>query len=104
MPLAIAAIVLLSVVNYFGVKPGSRVLNVLVVLKVAALAVLIAAGAFVPVICRLAVGRRETAAPGSPGTLLAFGAAMVPILFAYGGWQNANYLAEEIDVPSATCR
>jgi APA family basic amino acid/polyamine antiporter len=24
---------------------------------------------------------------------------MVPILFAYGGWQNANYLAEEIDRP-----
>jgi APA family basic amino acid/polyamine antiporter len=23
----------------------------------------------------------------------------VPILFAYGGWQNANYLAEEIDRP-----
>ena len=40
-PLAIAAVVLLSLVNYLGVKPGSRVLNVLVVLKVAALAVLI---------------------------------------------------------------
>ena len=24
---------------------------------------------------------------------------MVPILFAYGGWQNANYLAEEIERP-----
>ena len=34
---------LLSVVNYLGVKPGSRVLNVFVVLKVAALAVLIGA-------------------------------------------------------------
>ncbi len=30
---------------------------------------------------------------------LAFGAALVPILFAYGGWQNANYIAEEIDNP-----
>ena len=26
---------------------------------------------------------------------------MVPILFAYGGWQNANYLAEEIERPRA---
>ena len=23
----------------------------------------------------------------------------MPILFAYGGWQNANYIAEEIDNP-----
>src|SRR5688572_28117719 len=48
VPLAIAAIILLSVINYLGVKPGSRVLNVLVVLKVAALAVLIGAGIFAP--------------------------------------------------------
>ena len=48
VPLAIAAIALLSLVNYFGVKPGSRVLNVLVVLKVAARAVLIVAGAIAP--------------------------------------------------------
>ena len=25
----------------------------------------------------------------------------MPILFAYGGWQNANYVAEEIDEPAA---
>jgi APA family basic amino acid/polyamine antiporter len=30
---------------------------------------------------------------------VAFGAALVPILFAYGGWQNANYVAEEIENP-----
>ena len=43
---AIGAIVFLSIVNYLGVMPGSRLLNVFVVLKVAALAVLIAAGLF----------------------------------------------------------
>src|SRR4029453_10286641 len=46
--IAIAAIVLLSVVNYLGVKPGSRVLNVLVVLKVTALAGIVGAGFFNP--------------------------------------------------------
>jgi APA family basic amino acid/polyamine antiporter len=96
VPLAIAAIVSLSAVNFFGVKPGSRVLNVLVVLKVAALAVLIVAGALAP----SSPGWWSAARPASDGsTIVAFGAALVPILFAYGGWQNANYIAEEIDNP-----
>ena len=66
-PLAIGAIVLLSIVNYLGVKPGSRVLNVFVVLKVAALAILIAAGALAPAAAgwwSAARGRRRAVADG----------------------------------------
>jgi basic amino acid/polyamine antiporter, APA family len=96
LPLAVAAIVVLSVVNYLGVKPGSRVLNVLVVLKVAALALLIVAGVFAPAYEGWWTASR-TSSGASP--LVSFGAALVPILFAYGGWQNANYVAEEIDNP-----
>ncbi len=98
VPLALAAIVILSIVNYLGVKPGSRVLNVLVVLKVAALAMLIGAG-FVAAGHPGWWSETRGAAPGSPSTLVAFGAALVPILFSYGGWQNANYVAEEIENP-----
>ena len=98
VPLAVASIVLLSVVNYLGVKPGSRLLNVLVVLKVAALAVLIAAAAFAPAHEGWWSDARETGAtPAS--TAVAFGSALVAVLFAYGGWQNANYVAEEIVQP-----
>ena len=98
MPIAIGAIVLLSVINYLGVKPGSRVLNVLVVLKVAALAVLILAGAISPAASGWWSASRETSTAGL-GTAVSFGAALIPILFAYGGWQNANYIAEEIENP-----
>jgi basic amino acid/polyamine antiporter, APA family len=98
VPVAIAALVVLSIVNYLGVKPGSRVLNVLVVLKVAALAILIAAGFLVAAHPTWLEDVRPAGA-GTPSTMVAFGAAMVPILFAYGGWQNANYVAEEIDNP-----
>ena len=38
------------------------------------------------------VGQRHAVA-------VSFGAALIPILFAYGGWQNANYVAEEIENP-----
>jgi APA family basic amino acid/polyamine antiporter len=98
IPLAIGAIVLLSIINYLGVKPGSRVLNVLVVLKVAALAVLIVAGALAPGTEGWWTAAREPSASGVT-VAVGFGAAMIPVLFAYGGWQNANYVAEEIENP-----
>jgi APA family basic amino acid/polyamine antiporter len=97
VPLAVAAIAALSIVNYFGVKPGSRVLNILVILKVGALAVLIGAGAFAHAAPEWWTAGREVATSSS--ILVGFGAALVPILFAYGGWQNANYIAEEIENP-----
>ena len=98
VPLAIAALVVLSAINYVGVKPGSRVLNVLVVLKVAALAILIGAGFLAASHAGWFTDSRPTAV-GSPSTLVAFGAALVPILFTYGGWQSANYVGEEIQNP-----
>ena len=96
---AIGAIVFLSIINYLGVIPGSRLLNVFVVLKVAALAVLIAGGLFFSG----ALGSAQhAAAGGSQGSLAAFGAALIPIVFAYGGWQSVNYVAEEIKNPKRT--
>jgi APA family basic amino acid/polyamine antiporter len=92
--LAVGALALLAVVNVLGVKPGSRLLNTLVVLKLAALAALIGGGLFL-----------DSEAPRSPASgsafpggsgLAAFGAALIPILFSYGGWQNANVISEEI--------
>ncbi len=99
-PFAVLALVLVALVNCAGVKPGSRLLNVLVALKVAALAALILGGLWLAP----SLPRADLAAAASrPGaTLLAFGAALVPILFSYGGWQNANVLAEEIREPRRT--
>jgi len=98
VPLAIASIVILSLVNYLGVKPGSRVLNVFVILKVAALGLLIGSALFAAGHhAWFSESRVATHATGS--TIVAFGAAMVPILFTYGGWQNANYVGEEIENP-----
>jgi basic amino acid/polyamine antiporter, APA family len=95
-PLAVAALVIVSVVNYYGVKPGSRLLNVFVVLKIAALGLLIALGFLAPAQTSPPVAAVEPAGTFLP---ILFGAALIPILFSYGGWQNANYVAEEIKNP-----
>ncbi len=93
---AVSTIAVLSIVNYIGVKPGSRVLNVFVVLKVAALAIIIALACWGDASPGWLT---ETRAGQAPADIFVFGAAMVPILFAYGGWQKANYIAEEMRDP-----
>lgn len=94
-PIAVLAIVLVSAINYVGVRPGSRVLNVFVALKVLALLALIGAGLLLPD----AAPAAHQGMPSGSLTVMAFGAALVPIMFSYGGWQNANYVAEEMREP-----
>jgi APA family basic amino acid/polyamine antiporter len=96
--LAILAIVVVAAVNYAGVKPGSRVLNAFVILKLVPLALLIVAGLVLPG----AVASEAAQAPATAGAralFMAFGAALIPVMFSYGGWQNANYVAEEMKDP-----
>src|SRR5205823_14970114 len=77
-------------------RSSDLVLNVLVLLKVSALAALILGGAFLPEPGHSVAGPPGPSARNLP---LAFGAALVPIMFAYGGWQSATWVAEEIRDP-----
>jgi APA family basic amino acid/polyamine antiporter len=90
--LAVGAILLLSAINYRGVKPGAMTQNVLTLLKLGALALLIVAG----LTAGQAPAAWEPPAQQTGGVLLAVGAALVPVLFAYGGWQQTNFIAEEL--------
>lgn len=105
LPLAVVAIVVVGGINALGVKPGSRVLNLFVVLKVAALALLIGIGLFIPGgaggggIREVLAAKASAGGGGSTFALWAFGAALIPVMFSFGGWQNANYVAEEIQDP-----
>jgi len=90
LPLAIGAIVLVSGVNYFGVRPGALVQNVFTVLKLLALAALVGFGLLV------GLPPSEPSPAAAPATI---GAALVPVLFTYGGWQQTNFIAEEMVNP-----
>jgi APA family basic amino acid/polyamine antiporter len=96
VPLAVGAIVLLSSVNYLGVKPGAVTQNVFTLLKLGALAALILAGLLLrhPAHTVEQMGRLA-----ARSELLAVGTALVPVLFAVGGWQQTNFVAEELIEP-----
>jgi APA family basic amino acid/polyamine antiporter len=99
LPVAGGAIVLLSVINYVGVHWGSATQNIFTVLKLLALALIIAAGA-ASIIGWLPAPAAGLAEPAAPQSLtLAIGAALVPVLFSYGGWQQTNFVAEEMIAP-----
>jgi basic amino acid/polyamine antiporter, APA family len=95
---ALLALALLTLINCLGVQLGSRVQSALMVLKIAAIVGLIGAGLLLiraphPVLPPV------LDEPVSFGLLTSFGAAMIPVLFAYGGWQTANFIAGEITDP-----
>jgi basic amino acid/polyamine antiporter, APA family len=97
-PLAAGAILLLTTINYLGIRPGAATTNVFTVLKLGALGFLIVVG--------LGTAPAATAAapalapPTTPAeTFVAVAEALVPVLFAFGGWQQTNFIAEEIIDP-----
>jgi basic amino acid/polyamine antiporter, APA family len=96
---AALALGLLTIINCLGVRAGSSAQNGLMILKIVALAALTACGLFFvnepqsvwhdPLLDR----------PLSGGLLTAMGAAMTPVMFAYGGWQTASFIAGEMREP-----
>lgn len=100
VPLAVAAIVLLSGINYIGVKPGAITQNVFTLLKLVPLALLIGVGIFFARGSEVAVASQAVPPSGVGAITIAIGWALVPVLFSYGGWQQTNFVGEEIiDAP-----
>jgi APA family basic amino acid/polyamine antiporter len=91
-------LLLLTIINCAGVKLGSRVQSGLMVLRILAIAMLIATGLW-RVYAPHPLGRPLIDQHASPELLTAFAAALIPVLFAYGGWQTANFIAAEIKDP-----
>lgn len=93
--LAMALILFLAGVNYFGVKIGGAVQVVITVIKVALIFFLIAAG--------LGWGHRAAdSGPAAPIAALAvsgFFAALVKALWGYDGWNNVSMVASEVRDP-----
>ena len=95
--IAATALALLTAINCLGVRAGSNVQSALMVLKIGAILFLVLCG----VLIAPAYAGAATPAPAatSLGTLGAIGAALTPVMFAYGGWQTASFVAAEMRDP-----
>jgi APA family basic amino acid/polyamine antiporter len=93
---ATVALGVLTLVNCLGVKSGGKTQSALMVMKIIAIAALVIGG--------LALAGKHApeadAVSGQAWSLSSFGTAMVPVLFAYGGWQTANFIAGEVKDPT----
>ena len=103
---AVGALALLTAINCLGVRAGSRLQSVLMVLKIAAIAGLVIAGWLFasghspePVAAPVAGPVAAPVGGGALATLVGLAAALTPVMFAYGGWQTASFVAGEMRDP-----
>src|SRR4029450_1956836 len=97
--IAATVLLILTGINCLGARAGSNVQSGLMLLKIGALAALVMLG------FGFGGGSLKSGPllgqPVSFGLLKNIGSAMVPIAFAYGGWQTATFIAGEM---RAACR
>lgn len=102
--IAIALIAILTLLNVLGVSVGATTGNVLTVLKLSAIAILVVAALLMSPAHALPLAAAAPLVPpqGMAATVVAMGAALVPVLFSFGGWQQTNAVAEELRDPART--
>jgi len=96
--IAIGIILVFTIIHYFGLKSGSKVQNLLTILKVGLIVVLVGAGfAFGEgSFEHLTVPIRR---PGGWAGLKTMGLALMWIMWAYSGWNASTYVGSEVVNP-----
>ena len=96
---AIGSILLLTVINCFGLKVGAVTQNVVTLIKIAAVIALIALCLLLP---GGSVQNFQPFWPTEPASSLvsAFGVAMVAVLWGYDGWIEITYVGSEMRNPA----
>ncbi len=90
---ALLLIVLLTLANLVGVRWGATIQNITTITKLAAMIVVTLLAVFVR-------GSPATSVPTEMGSGAGLFAALVPVLFSFGGWQSALWIAGEIRDPA----
>jgi APA family basic amino acid/polyamine antiporter len=103
--MAIAAILLVTIVNCTTVAVSGRIASILTVFKIALVlsiglgAMLLADGSWAHFALSNDGGACEGVAAAARGGMAGFGAAMLGAMWAYNGWNEVTYIAEEVKDP-----
>jgi len=98
---AVASILILSGVNYFGIKTGIVVQNIFTFLRLGSVAAFVIFGLTLGKKSGITNFDRIFSVEGGFGleTLTLFGLALIAVFWTYDGWYSANCTAEEIKKP-----
>ncbi|HEY1867114.1 MAG TPA: amino acid permease [Candidatus Cybelea sp.] len=94
---AAAAILFFTAINALGVRSGATTQNVFMIVKILAIGGFIAVGIAAPHAAHV-----PAPAAMSGGVLAAIGLSLVPVLFAYSGWQTSSFMTAELKDPRVT--
>ncbi|MCB1174584.1 MAG: APC family permease, partial [Leptospiraceae bacterium] len=100
---AIGLVLLLTTLNYFGIKASSVIQSTITIIPIAFFAI---AGLIIVILALLGSGETsyllyqnfEKASTGSTD-ITTFARALLPVFFTYTGWNAALYLAEDVKRP-----
>ena len=97
--MASIALALLTAINCVGVRAGTVTQNVFMILKLVAIAALVVFGLMISAPAQIQPAPAVNLQVNTWQSLVAFGAALIPAQFAYGGWQTACFVAGEVREP-----
>ncbi|MHB1059832.1 MAG: APC family permease [Rhodanobacter sp.] len=97
LPLTVGALVFVGGINLFGIRLGAQIQNLFALLKLLAVAALVACGLFLA-----GAGHGQVLAADPARSGVGFIGAALPVLFAYSGFTYLNNLAGEVRDPQRT--
>jgi APA family basic amino acid/polyamine antiporter len=97
LPLAVGGLIFVTGINLFGIRLGAQIQNLFALLKLLAVAVLVACGLFFA-----GAGHEQVLAADPARQGVGFIGAALPVLFAYSGFTYLNNLAGEVREPQRT--
>lgn len=95
----IGVIAIWTIVTCLGVRESTTAQNTFMIGKIVAIAGIVGVGVFA---IGHATGMQTAPVPPDFNPLLALGLALVPVMFAYSGWQTTSFLSAEMKEPERT--
>ena len=97
---ALIAILVLTLINYYGIRSGSTVQNIFTILKILAIAALLFAGLFATSHVSTEIPKADSnPLPTGSALFAAIGVALIAVLWTFDGWYSVNAVASEIKSP-----